>query len=194
MQLVACNVENDSDLSSRNEGGRPPPNLPLVRGRDFRRYRFQCYSPLDASERDLVVAGIKSFDVQRYQIAAYVVMDDHVHVLLRPFAGYELKAILHSWKSFTARQMQREHKRFGRVWQDESFDRIVRDDAEFAQKLDYIVGNPCKRWPEIEDYWAVTLKSVSLEIPPPDQGEVRWGSSGLVSIRQSTIVFNVTDH
>ncbi len=102
--------------------------------------------------------------------------------------------------------MQREHKRFGRVWQDESFDRIVRDDAEFAQKLDYIVGNPWKRWPQIEDYWAVTLKSVSLEIPPPDQGRgepalrsgsdewVRWGSSGLVSIRQSTIVFNVTDH
>ena len=28
-------------------------------------------------------------------------------------AGYELKAILHSWKSFTARQMQREHGRFG---------------------------------------------------------------------------------
>ena len=48
--------------------------------------------------------------------------------------------------------MQREHKRFGRVWQDESFDRIVRDDEEFAQKLDYIVGNPWKRWPEIGDY------------------------------------------
>src|SRR5216684_4194183 len=117
---------------------------------------------LDASERDLVVAAMKSFDGQRYQLAAYVVMDDHVHALLTPFVGYELKAILHSWKSFTARQMQREHKRFGRVWQDESFDRIVRDDEEFAQKLDYIVGNPWKRWPEIEDYWAVTLKSVSL--------------------------------
>ncbi len=149
---------------------------------------------LDGIERDLVMASMKSFDGQRYRLAAYVVMDDHVHARLTPFAGYELKAILHSWKSFTARQMQREHKRFGRVWQDESFDRIVRDDAEFAQKLDYIVGNPWKRWPQIEDYWAVTLKSVSLEIPPPDQGEVRWGSSGLVSIRQSTIVFNVTDH
>src|SRR6266851_8678279 len=99
---------------------------------------------LDGIERDLVMASMKSFDGQRYRLAAYVVMDDHVHARLTPFAGYELKAILHSWKSFTARQMQREHKRFGRVWQDESFDRIVRDDAEFAQKLDYIVGNPWK--------------------------------------------------
>src|SRR6266849_6303780 len=99
---------------------------------------------LDASKRDLVVAGIKSFDGQRYQPAAYVVMDDHVHALLTPFARYELKAILHSWKSFTARQMQREHKRFGRVWQDESFDRIVRDDEEFVWPLD----RGCKRWRE----------------------------------------------
>src|SRR5713226_8218761 len=72
---------------------------------------------LDAGERELVVAAIKSFDGQRYQLAPYVVMDDHVHALLTPLAGYELKAILYSWKSFTARQMQRKHQHFGRVWQ-----------------------------------------------------------------------------
>src|SRR5208282_5768872 len=93
---------------------------------------------LDASERDLVMAAITRFDGQRYELAAYVVMDDHVHALLTPLAAHDLAGILHSWKSFTARQMQRQHKRFGRVWQDEYFDRIVRDDNEFAQKRDYI--------------------------------------------------------
>ncbi len=39
------------------------------------------------------------------------------------------------------------------------------------------------------DWWAVTLKSVSPEIPPPDQGEVRWGSTAFVSRRHVTIVF-----
>src|SRR5713101_2582083 len=39
---------------------------------------------LDASERELVVAAMKSFDGQRYQLVAYVVMDDHVHALLTP--------------------------------------------------------------------------------------------------------------
>ena len=48
------------------------------------------------SERDLVVAAMKSFEGQRYQLAAHVVMDDHVRALLTPFAGYELKAIRHS--------------------------------------------------------------------------------------------------
>jgi hypothetical protein len=55
--------------------------------------------------------------------------------------------------------MQRVHKRFGRVWQDEYFDRIIRDDKEFAQKRDYIIANPWKRWPNINDYaWVWPLE------------------------------------
>ncbi len=79
-------------------------------------------------------------------------MDDHVHALLTPMPPYEVQGILHSWKSFTAREMQRAKKRFGCVWQDEYFDRIIRDDKEFAQKLDYIVRNPWKRWPDMQGY------------------------------------------
>jgi len=86
-------------------------------------------------------------------------MDDHVHALITPLANYELENILHSWKSFTARQMQRGKRRFGRVWQDEYFDRIIRDDKEFVQKRDYIIANPWKRWPEMENYpWVWPLE------------------------------------
>ncbi len=63
-----------------------------------------------------MVAAMTSFDGQRYELAAVVVMDDHVDALVRPLAGYQLNAILHSWQSFTARQLQHERKRFGRVW------------------------------------------------------------------------------
>ena len=48
--------------------------------------------------------------------------------------------------------MQKEHQRFGQVRQDEYFDRIMRDDQEFARKAAYIVENPQKRWPEGQDY------------------------------------------
>ena len=97
-------------------------------------------------------AAIRKFDGQRYELAAYVVMDDHAHVLLTPLPPFELGAILHSWKSFTARQMQHEHKRVGQVWQDEYFDRIMRGEHEFRQKAEYIVGNPTRRWPEVRNY------------------------------------------
>lgn len=98
------------------------------------------------------MGAIRKFEGQRYELTAYVVMDDHVHALLSPLPPYELKAILHSWKPFTAHQMQHEHKRFEQVWQDEYFDRIIRDSREFAQKAEYILGNPQKRWPEVQDY------------------------------------------
>src|SRR5215831_19589001 len=87
----------------------------------------QGQEELDASERDLVAAAMKNFDGRRYELAAYVVMDDHVHALLTLLANYDLESILHSWKSFSARQMQRWHRRFGRIWQDEYCDQIIRD-------------------------------------------------------------------
>jgi hypothetical protein len=33
----------------------------------------------------------------------------------------------------------------------------MRDDAEFLEKAQYILNNPRKRWPEVEEYpWAVS--------------------------------------
>lgn len=79
-------------------------------------------------------------------------MDDHVHAICQPFDGHQLEHIVHSWKSFTANQVRSQHGRTGRVWLDEYFDRIVRDEAELWQKLYYVLNNPRKRWPDIEEY------------------------------------------
>src|SRR5690348_1888057 len=69
----------------------------------------------NSSERDLVIAAIKNFHGSRYELAACVIMDDHVHALLAPIEPHEVKEILHSWKSYTARQMQLHHKRSGAI-------------------------------------------------------------------------------
>jgi REP-associated tyrosine transposase len=73
-------------------------------------------------------------------------------VLLTPLGTWRLESILHSWKSFTANQMQRARSRAGRVWQDESFDRIVRDEVELEQKFNYILSKPWRRWPSLDGY------------------------------------------
>jgi len=107
--------------------------------------------PLDGSERDLVAGAVRYFNVTRYDLFAYVVMNDHVHALVAPTGTHALQAIVHSWKSFTAHRLQRPG-RGRRIWQPEYFDRIVRDAEEVREKLDYIVGNPFKRWPGITSY------------------------------------------
>lgn len=67
---------------------------------------------------------------------------------------------MHSWKSFTANTLQRQFGRKGYIWLDEYFDRIVRDEEEFLEKAQYILNNPAKKWPEIEDYEWVMVKGV----------------------------------
>ena len=129
--------------------------LPHYRERDavyFVTWRLAAAEELSAPERDLIAEELHHRHEQRYALYAYVVMNDHVHVLLRTLDEEPLEKIIHSWKSFTAHAMQRLHRRRGRVWQDEYFDRIVSDEKELGQKFDYILGNPFARWPELNEY------------------------------------------
>lgn len=107
---------------------------------------------LASAERDVVAAAIRFWQDRRCVLVAWVVMDDHVHVILTLLAGERLEALLHSWKSFTAHQLTRNGARVAPVWQDESFDRVLRDEEELEQKTRYVCSNPLKRWPEARDY------------------------------------------
>lgn len=81
-------------------------------------------------------------------------MNDHVHVLFQLNEQEVLPAILHTWKSYSANRLQREYKRKGKIWQDEYYDRIMRNEREFYDTARYILNNANKRW-GIEDYsWA----------------------------------------
>jgi putative transposase len=107
---------------------------------------------LSHEERDLVVSSLRHFDGQRYTLHAYMIMNDHVHVIVEPQSDLRLENILHSWKSFSAKRIGMFRRQIGAIWQDEYFDRVIRDDAEYRQKRDYILKNPFQRWPSLETY------------------------------------------
>ncbi len=105
---------------------------------------------LPAEVRKLVLESCKHFDRERYHLWSAVVMPDHVHLLLTPMEQkkgewYSLSLILHSIKSFSSKEINKLLNRGGTIWQDESFDRIVRDEEEFFEKWNYIRNNPSKR-------------------------------------------------
>jgi ferrochelatase len=119
----------------------------------FLTWRLEKNEPgLVPEERTIVANALRHLDGTRYHLAAYVVMNDHVHALLTPVEGYELQEIVHSLKSYTTNVLHKETGRRGRLWQKEYYDRIVRDEADFLEKAEYILGNPRKRWPEIDAY------------------------------------------
>lgn len=108
-------------------------------------------SPLKEYERTWVMQALLHFRDVRYSLDAFVIMDDHVHVLLCPVSPWRLEQLTHSWKSFTANRLQKNASRTGAVWQKESFDRIVRDEREWMDKIAYVAHNPIKRWPDLQE-------------------------------------------
>lgn len=93
---------------------------------------------------EIVVRGIESFDGQRYRLDQWVIMPNHVHVLVTPNEGLLLDEILHVWKSFTSHAINRHLGRHGQLWQRESFDHIVRSSAHLERFRRYIRDNPAK--------------------------------------------------
>lgn len=113
---------------------------------------------LDSMDRDTVTKSILFYHPHRCHIWAYVVMDDHVHLLVTP-KEYSLTQLTRGWKSFTARKINRRHGRSGAFWLSESYDRIIRSEGDFVEKLEYILNNPLRRWPGTKECkWAEWTK------------------------------------
>jgi REP element-mobilizing transposase RayT len=99
---------------------------------------------LDIDERLTVLGHITSGDNQFYRLAASVVMPDHCHLLLRPLPEYSLSRVMKGIKGVSARLINQQRGSQWQVWQDESYDSIVRDWKEFEEKLVYILENPVR--------------------------------------------------
>lgn len=85
----------------------------------------------------------------RYHTFALVIMPDHAHWLMQPLPKSEheywsLSSITHSIKSYSSKQIHKVMKHIGIVWQDERYDRIMRNHQEFVNTWNYIRENPVK--------------------------------------------------
>jgi carbamoylphosphate synthase large subunit/REP element-mobilizing transposase RayT len=99
----------------------------------------------DPQAADLVANALRHFDGKRYFLDGFVVMPNHVHALVQPISGFKLSDLLHSWKSFTAHKIKPAIAgNAGGIWQDESFDRIVRNWEVLQEYRAYILRNPEK--------------------------------------------------
>lgn len=102
-------------------------------------------SELAPVERQIVLSHLKGGDGLYYDLVAVVVMPDHVHALLRPREGIDLPRITKGVKGVSARLVNEARGTRGSLWQDESWDRIVRDQDELDEKLQYMLDNPVRK-------------------------------------------------
>lgn len=96
----------------------------------------------EPANAEIVDGALRFFDGQRYELDETIIMPNHVHVLVKPLANNHLVDILHSWKSYTANQINARTKQSDQLWQHESYDHIVRHENAMHAIRRYIRENP----------------------------------------------------
>ncbi len=128
--------------------------LPEEERISFRQFSKQLEDEMDAGHgacvlknQDLAVIvayALHFFDESRYQLGGFVVMPNHVHLLVGGMARAAMLKQVESWKKWTALKINEALGACGRFWQDEHFDHLVRHAPAFEKFRAYIKANPVK--------------------------------------------------
>lgn len=118
----------------------------------------------------IVVEALHYRHERVYDLVAFCVMPNHVHLVCTPLqcedgTYHALRRILQSLKRYTARESNKILQRRGAFWQSESYDRVIRDEAELERIIQYVLDNPVKAglvpnwkaWP-----WTYTSRDIVL--------------------------------
>ena len=108
--------------------------------------------------RRIVAESIHFFDGKHYALHSYVIMPNHVHILLSPLGGTPVLDYVGEIKRFTSVRINKMLGKVGKVWQKGIFDRLVRDSIEFERYWNYIVENP--RYLSVDFYTLYTKNSM----------------------------------
>ncbi|RYG21387.1 hypothetical protein EON82_18925 [bacterium] len=105
-------------------------------------------NPIAAS---IAQKSITMYDGGRYDLHAWCVMHNHAHLILTPLNGWSLEKITYDMKHGSSRLINRAIGRRGRLWQNESFDHLVRNEVRLERFTKYVLDSPLKAglhdWP-----------------------------------------------
>ncbi|NBC10227.1 MAG: transposase [Planctomycetes bacterium] len=132
------------------------PHWEIDGGTYFITFRLK-HGELSSAERQMIFDHILAGDAQYYHLHALMVMPDHVHMLAQPNSNVSLSRMMKGIKGATARKLNQQRGTTGPIWQEESYDRIIRDADEFNKKANYMYENPWRAGlvtrPEDYPFW-----------------------------------------
>jgi type I restriction enzyme R subunit len=118
------------------------------------------------------------FNGDRYQMHSFVIMPNHLHLLVTFPDRDAMLSQCESWKRFTGTQLNRLLGTTGRFWQQDAFDHLVRHQAQYHRLLRYLAENPMKARLHSSEYLLYSSHhSPSDESPPRHpEGDVHFSS------------------
>ena len=143
-------IKRDREAWNRKYGMQDIITLPREVQREHHRlFRARVEQWLDAGAgscalrmpeaRAVMLETLQLFNEKRYRLGTLAIAGNHVHVLVVPYSGYDLSEIMHSWKSYTAKAINKVLGRKGTFWQEECFDHVVRSAEHLAKYERYIL-------------------------------------------------------
>ncbi|HOJ16468.1 MAG TPA: phospholipase D-like domain-containing protein [Caldisericia bacterium] len=116
--------------------------------------------------RKEVIESILKFDGERLKVHSAVIMPNHVHLLLEPFTGYSLSEILKGIKGASAQKVNKFlETKANKIWMEESYDHIVRNEKEYFYFIRYIVNNPIRANLPSDKYWLYISNNITQAFP-----------------------------
>ena len=100
--------------------------------------------------REIVLSSCLQANQKTVDLYCVVVMPDHVHMIFVPLVDrvsevVPLSRITRAIKGASAHLINRQLGRSGRVWQEESFDRVLRSSEKLEEKIRYVLENPARK-------------------------------------------------
>ncbi len=92
----------------------------------------------------IVSNALRYYDGKQYDVASFVIMPNHVHVLFQLRGDTKIRKVLQGWKGVSARNINRYLERRGSLWQEESRDTSLRSPDHLVRCYAYIRENPAK--------------------------------------------------
>lgn len=116
------------------------------------------------SARDIVLSSCCHNHRKSYELNVAVVMPDHAHMIFASLVDeqerqiHSLNEIMRTIKSASAHLINRRLNRQGHVWQEESFDHVLRSSENLDAKVDHVLRNPVRKglvahWQEYRWIW-----------------------------------------
>ena len=144
---LQTNTAHHSVTQSRSQTGAP---FTTDAGRERRR-RLESYLDRGMGEcwlrqpaiAELTEGALRFFDNKRYRLAAWVVMPNHLHVLVEIW-DVPMGEVIKSWKDFVCKQANKLLKRQGAFWEREYLDTVIENEEHRQTAVHYIENNPTK--------------------------------------------------
>jgi putative transposase len=97
----------------------------------------------DSRAASIIEANWLHMDGKEYRVLAWCVMPNHVHLLVEVWQKPQAQ-LIRDWKGLTARRINRVLGRTGQLWQEDYWDRYIRDEEHCRKVMHYIEMNPVK--------------------------------------------------